>query len=649
MELQKKNGIKNLLKSILFVVVFSLTLIPVNRIFTPNWTYNVDTEETGEGNRYRDFYSMDDKSLDYLVLGVSHAFYSINPMQIYAETGCRGFVLAGGFQPQTCSYYWLREACKYQHPKVVFIDVSSLIKDFHRDESNLKSLLAMHFSPLKLEAIRNCSPDDNVRYSALFPLYSFHDRWQELKKEDYLGSEEEKWYYLKGAALRFITKSDSLAFEAGSTDPLELSLGADGVIDATREKLEISPLEKEYFEKTYSYCKENNIRLVPVKCPTRAWNDEWSGVVSDYVESLGLELLDLHDGADQGIEWKKDTFDNGRHTNYYGSFKTSGYLANYLKKDMQLPDHRNDSGSATERWNSDLKEYRDWERENVLGRMNPMGQVYGYLSRLAVNRDRYLILITGKKDVSALSDDLADSLYRQIGMEEGLDAAPHESYIAVIDGGKPVISYGNERRIKYSLESEGIGTLVITSSGDTSGYACGVELNGEELSFSERGLNFVIFDKMDGMPLNRAYYGYDEDEKLCFRSESLSSEAADRWNASPVIPEGDYDLSMETNKDRRIKVKVEASGNDAFSISDRDTMLSLTPDMGADSKGAEAGFSGVSGLADESFYIIPSEKGGYGLYSLYNGLMLSSDGGSLKFQDYSGTYSEVFLLRKADK
>ncbi|MBR2185765.1 MAG: hypothetical protein IJ857_00340, partial [Lachnospiraceae bacterium] len=208
----KETKVKNhaIIKGLLFFILFLVTLIPVSRIFTPKWTYNADTEETGEGNRYRDFYSMDKDSLDYVVLGASHAFYSFNPMQVYSGTGYRGFVLAGGFQPQTCAYYWLREADRYQDLKYVFVDASSLVKDFHRNESNLKSLLAMRFSPLKLEAIKNCSPEKSVMYSALFPLYSFHDRWFELKKEDYLGSEEEAWYYLKGSALRFVIKSDNL-------------------------------------------------------------------------------------------------------------------------------------------------------------------------------------------------------------------------------------------------------------------------------------------------------------------------------------------------------------------------------------------------------------------------------------------------------
>ena len=653
MELKKNNGIKNLLKSIVFVVVFSLTLIPVNRIFTPNWTYNADSDETGEGNRYRDFYSMDRDSIDYVVLGASHAFYSLNPMQVYADTGYRGFVLAGGFQPQTCAYYWLREADKYQDLKYVFIDASSLVKDFHRSESILRNLLAMRFSPLKLQAIRDCSPDMDVTYSAFLPLYSFHDRWYELKKEDYVGSEEEAWYYLRGSALRFFAKTDYLTGEVGSTDVVKVNRSGSGDISTEREKKELSSLEKEYFTKSLEYCRENGIELIPVKFPTRSWNDEWNAEVEEFMDSLGLKLLDLHDGEEMGINWEKDSHDNGRHTNYYGNFKTSEYVAEYLKNNTTLKDHSAETDNAALRWNGDLDSYVTWERENVLGRLEPKGQIYQYLGRLAANSDKYLILMAGRKDVTELNDPLSDDIYTLMGMENGFDAEPHKSYVGVVDGGVPVMSYSNDRRIEYAMswkdEAGKDYELVLTSSGDAAGSACSITVNGDELSFGEKGLNFLVLDRKDGMPLSRAYYGTDSDDKVIFKSENLSAEAAERMNSAPVLAEGEYTLKDSASGDKEFSVTVEDAGNGAVHIRDKDSGAFLTPEKGSNTEGDRVVFENTAGLAASDWIPVPLKEGNLGFFSLYNGYMLSTgdEAGSFKLLSYNDGNKQSFQLRKA--
>ncbi|MBR2187174.1 MAG: RICIN domain-containing protein, partial [Lachnospiraceae bacterium] len=433
-----------------------------------------------------------------------------------------------------------------------------------------------------------------------------------------------------------------------STDPLKLDMSPDGGISAEREKRELSSLEKEYFIKSLEFCREKGIELVPVKFPTRAWNEEWNDEVKEFMSSLGLTLLDIHDGSEMGLNWEKDSHDNGRHTNYYGNYKTSEYMSEYLKAHTELKDRSGEEGSAAVRWNSDEEAYRTWERENVLGRMEPMGQIYQYLGVLAKNTGDYLILIAGRKDVTEFSDSESDALFKLMGMEKGFDAVPHQSYMAVIDGGKLLMSYANDRRIEYEMnwkaENNEEFLLSLTSSGDAAGSACDIMINGEATAFGERGLNFLVLDRKDGLPLSRAYYGLDDDGRIVFRSENLSAEAGERMKASPVLFEGDY--LLKNGEGAGTAVTIEDAGSGAVHIKSRENGKYLAPEKGGNREGDRVVFENTTGLAAADWIPVPGEKGGYGFFSLYNGYMLSTGSEDDLFTQtaYNGSPEQFFSL-----
>lgn len=71
-----KRQIEPFIFCILFCAIFNIC----QTILTPYWKYITNVSE-GESDRINAFYSQAPNSLDYLVLGVSHSFYSVNPMQ----------------------------------------------------------------------------------------------------------------------------------------------------------------------------------------------------------------------------------------------------------------------------------------------------------------------------------------------------------------------------------------------------------------------------------------------------------------------------------------------------------------------------------------------------------------------------------------
>lgn len=124
--------VKNTVKVLVFLSILCIIFVLCEKVLTAKWIYeprNEIIDHASETNRYESFYKLQDNTLDYIVLGVSHSYYSINPMLIYAQTGYAGYDLGSPVQPIEVSYQWLQEACKYQTPKYVFYDVGSLFYD----------------------------------------------------------------------------------------------------------------------------------------------------------------------------------------------------------------------------------------------------------------------------------------------------------------------------------------------------------------------------------------------------------------------------------------------------------------------------------------------------------------------------------------
>ena len=76
---------------------------------------------------------------------------------------------------------------------------------------------------------------------------------------------------------------------------------------------------------------------------------------------FGLAYLDLNLLQDEvPIDWETDTKDGGDHMNAWGAEKVSAYLAQYLKEQYGLTDHRKEEGYAD--WEAALKLYEEnWE------------------------------------------------------------------------------------------------------------------------------------------------------------------------------------------------------------------------------------------------------------------------------------------------
>ena len=112
-------------KCTVFIAVALICVGTVNNILIPKNYFNQNWPTT---NTYTDFYKLEKNTVDVLLFGSSHAASSLNPQVIYDTYGIRSYNLSCEQQSPVITYFWLREALKYQSPSVMVLDTYTFHK-----------------------------------------------------------------------------------------------------------------------------------------------------------------------------------------------------------------------------------------------------------------------------------------------------------------------------------------------------------------------------------------------------------------------------------------------------------------------------------------------------------------------------------------
>lgn len=188
------------------IVVVLLTAVASGLINVVKYkAYDYNGEET---SRFPNFYKLPKNSLDVLFLGTSHVREAFIPQKLYDNYGITSYNLGSSDQPPVLSYYWLKEALKTQHPKVVVFDVSIVLSyRASLPEANVrKALDYMHLGMNKLEAFHAlCKKDSqHSEKSYYLPNIRYHNRWKELNEGDFLLDDYISAYDKMGYAGTFV-------------------------------------------------------------------------------------------------------------------------------------------------------------------------------------------------------------------------------------------------------------------------------------------------------------------------------------------------------------------------------------------------------------------------------------------------------------
>ncbi|MDW7660985.1 MAG: hypothetical protein SCL54_06075 [Bacillota bacterium] len=308
---------KRILRVIIFILCFVVLFSGVSNILerkSLEGAWNMTLKVGG-------FYNEPVDSLDVMFFGSSHMYCSIDPRMLEEQTGLKSYVFATQQQPLWISYHYLKEALKTQSPETVVLEVHMVVQEEdYADEGTLHSAVnPIKLSRNKVEMVYAAVPHGERR-NYILDIFKYHDRWEELTRDDYTLEHFDALDPLRG----FVQLETVTVIE--SRDELE------SVVSVRK------PMDKsmEYLEKFVELSREEGFELILIKAPSNATVDEKKlyNAVEAFALDEGIIFEDFNMHFDQlGLDLTTDFYDR-RHLNVNGVAKFVPYFGAFLMEEM---------------------------------------------------------------------------------------------------------------------------------------------------------------------------------------------------------------------------------------------------------------------------------------------------------------------------
>lgn len=271
-----------------------------------------------------------ENKIDIICFGSSHMYNGLNPIQMYEEKGIASYIVARGGQAPWQSYYYIKEACKKQNPKILICDTFMFgcvqSDDDYDDSQTVRNMLDCPFSLNKIFTVLDSAAESKLDIILNFPYR--HD-------EEFNGFSLNKLYGEKNYSMGYQYRADIVPGNKG-----------DEVEDVIEIKA-ISNKNEKYLRKIINYCKRNNIELIltntPWSCVTKE-TEMYYNYIAMIAEENGFPFIDgckLY--KEIGIDYDVDCCAADGHLNDDGVTKYTKWFESYLKDNYELSDVRNDA------------------------------------------------------------------------------------------------------------------------------------------------------------------------------------------------------------------------------------------------------------------------------------------------------------------
>lgn len=316
----------------------------------------IENENYSAVGTFRGFYREPPDSLDVLFLGTSNAYCAFSPEELSRFSGLKSYNLASSQQSLLTSYYWLKEALRYQHPKAVVLETFYCFYKVGNEGSLHKAFDWMNNSPVKAEAVRELCrsfSDDSVQYHEyqfLLPALRYHDRWSQLDEMDMVWTDlaagnGQRGYcprYEKSEREEFITipqisSNVDIRIESVQTEGTCIEADRplnDGSKFAVNAPQQIPDFQREYLDRITDLCRKNSIHLILVKTPSVEWTPAQHNAVSEYagtkdsVDFIDFNMTDTY--MESGYDFAEDNADS-MHANVSGAVKLTDAVGKYME------------------------------------------------------------------------------------------------------------------------------------------------------------------------------------------------------------------------------------------------------------------------------------------------------------------------------
>lgn len=424
-------------------------------------TFDYDTTRKVEG-----FYAEEKNSLDFVFVGSSQMFTSVVPAVLWEEYGITSYDFGANEQPMYLSYYYIKEALKYQDPKAIVLEVSYCnAPEYTHEGVHHINLDDLRMGPVKLEAIFDIIPEGE-RFPYIFELAKYHDTWTNMDKASfqYIGADKHNPY--KGYTPSLDGFADGGEFNEE--------------IAKVTEKAELAELSVKYMEKIIALCKEENVDLLFLKTPNdHIQNQPEYNAVADIAENHNIPYLDLN--REMKGQLHNHVFHAETITKRIGEWLTSLYEVEDKREKPEFT-----------QWHEDADYYYRYAHQL---RLNDIETFEEYVAEL-IGKE-YVVCIAVNQDAGAYLSEEAVALMQQLGCQWDVSTAGGNSYLAVVENGIIHAETGSEDIVAYENRIYD-HTFKVVSQGALAGCNASIIIDGMEYAPNEKGFNIVVYDpKLD--------------------------------------------------------------------------------------------------------------------------------------------------------
>lgn len=337
---------KDFIKSVIFIGIFLLSLIPVSYIVRTNGDVK---------DRFSGFYAEKKDTIDIVMIGSSPVFPYYSAPKLWGETGIAAYPLSSNVQRPAAMKYLVKEAEKTQSPSLYIFEM----RMYTMKDENLRENMAytrgvtdnLRYSANRVETIQAMVPESEDRLSFYIDLFKYHTNWKMFA----LPSEWGNWRYRKESELKGFFIKD----EVGPTATPEAG-GAAG-------ELAISPEQETYLRDLLLYLQENKLQALFIVSPygESPEDQQMYNYMGNIIEEAGYHFLNMNNYYEEiGIVFEEDFADYASHTNVVGAEKCTAFLEDYLLENYSFEDKRGNDVYASwdrayEKWKTDLKEAKE--------------------------------------------------------------------------------------------------------------------------------------------------------------------------------------------------------------------------------------------------------------------------------------------------
>lgn len=507
------------------------------KLLMPTW-FNWNTDSTMKG-----IYKEPGNRIQVLFLGSSAYANGMSPMTLYNNEGLCAYNMGTPEQPLLVSYYWLQEIYRL-HPETlntVVLDTYFIFPHETTFETCERALTYMKFSQLKIEAFKTLSKKyEGVDYrNYLVPIAAYHNRWTQINEDDFKGlTGENNNYYTRGQNITF-----QMEFKGVPADQMDLPFyGITKESSFSPEEYQnlLSEDNLKYLELIVEFCSDHHLNLMLVSPLYAEYGDLQHDALQYFADTYGLAFLDFTMVELQDEIGLNPVYDyvNPTHPNFMGAEKITAYIGKFIRKNYGPEDIRGKKDYA----------YLEKQAEEYNGKLKTKAELMTcesfdtYLKLL--NDERFTVFLTVKGDSSTGLNATLRQTMTELGLHHLAEINKNSAYIGILDRGKVITDITSENdsdilivqgkilpnkslsitnmykrspeegRFTFLTENNGFS---LASAGSNSGNFSYMNINGEEKSDSNNGINIVVYDN-------------DEKKFLYTASFDTSSDTAERTN-----------------------------------------------------------------------------------------------------------------------